>query len=98
VTFPNNGKVVNSYDTLAWITATRLRRQDNTELNKHTRGLDLSGSLEGAGGIGGLLARSQRLPVFIQRSSSQQRDVLLRVPLQKGSEMSEMGQRWVRDD
>jgi RHS repeat-associated protein len=35
ITFPNSGKVTNSYDTLARLTATRLRRQDNTELNKH---------------------------------------------------------------
>jgi RHS repeat-associated protein len=35
ITFPNNGKVVNSYDTLARLTATRLRRQDNVDLNKH---------------------------------------------------------------
>jgi hypothetical protein len=32
---PNNGKVVNTYDTLARLTATRLRSQGNTDLNKH---------------------------------------------------------------
>ncbi len=35
ITLPNGGKVVNTYDTLARLTATRLRRQDNTDLNKH---------------------------------------------------------------
>jgi RHS repeat-associated protein len=34
------------------------RDTNNTPLVSYTRGLDLSGSLEGAGGIGGLLARS----------------------------------------
>src|SRR5437588_737761 len=34
------------------------RDQNNTPLVSYTRGTDLSGSLEGAGGIGGLLARS----------------------------------------
>jgi hypothetical protein len=35
VTFPNGGKVVNSHDTLARLSATRLRRQDNADLNNH---------------------------------------------------------------
>jgi RHS repeat-associated protein len=35
VTFPTGAKVVNSYDALARLSATRLRRQDNTILNKH---------------------------------------------------------------
>jgi YD repeat-containing protein len=35
------------------------RDTDNTPTVSYTRGNDLSGSLEGAGGIGGLLARSQ---------------------------------------
>lgn len=35
LTFPNNGKVVNSYDALSRISSTSLRRQDNVELNKH---------------------------------------------------------------
>src|ERR1019366_6092991 len=34
------------------------RDTNNTPLVSYTRGLDLSGSLQGAGGIGGLLARS----------------------------------------
>ncbi len=34
------------------------RRADNTVLATYTRGLDLSGSMQGAGGIGGLLART----------------------------------------
>src|SRR5947208_7584567 len=34
------------------------RNGSNTPLVSYTRGTDLSGSLEGAGGIGGLLARS----------------------------------------
>jgi RHS repeat-associated protein len=34
------------------------RDGDNNPVNSYTRGSDLSGSLEGAGGIGGLLARS----------------------------------------
>ncbi|HEY5911152.1 MAG TPA: RHS repeat-associated core domain-containing protein [Verrucomicrobiae bacterium] len=34
------------------------RNQSNTPLVSYTRGRDLSGSLEGAGGVGGLLARS----------------------------------------
>jgi YD repeat-containing protein len=34
------------------------RDQNNTPTVSYTRGIDLSGSLEGAGGIGGLLARS----------------------------------------
>ena len=37
------------------------RDSNNTPAVSYTRGIDLSGSLEGAGGIGGLLARSQRL-------------------------------------
>jgi len=36
----------------------RLSRMTNTPQVSYTRGTDLSGSLEGAGGIGGLLARS----------------------------------------
>ena len=35
------------------------RSTNNTPLVTYTRGLDLSGSLQGAGGIGGLLARSE---------------------------------------
>ncbi len=38
------------------------RNEANTPAVSYTRGLDLSGSLEGAGGIGGLLARSTGLP------------------------------------
>jgi hypothetical protein len=34
------------------------RDQNNTPLVSYTRGRDLSGTFEGAGGIGGLLARS----------------------------------------
>ncbi len=34
------------------------RRSDNITLATYTRGMDLSGSMQGAGGIGGLLARS----------------------------------------
>jgi RHS repeat-associated protein len=37
------------------------RASDNTPRITYTRGLDLSGSLEGAGGIGGLLARTDNL-------------------------------------
>jgi hypothetical protein len=35
------------------------RNGSNTPLVSYTRGLDISGSLEGAGGIGGLLMRSE---------------------------------------
>src|SRR5207244_7565015 len=38
------------------------RDGNNTPQVAYTRGLDLSGTLEGAGGIGGLLARSHDLP------------------------------------
>ena len=34
------------------------RDMDNTPTVSYTRGNDLSGTMEGAGGIGGLLARS----------------------------------------
>jgi len=36
------------------------RDQNNLPLTTYTRGLDLSGTLQGAGGIGGLLARSDK--------------------------------------
>jgi RHS repeat-associated protein len=39
------------------------RNSVNTPTVDYTRGLDLSGTLQGAGGIGGLLARSVKLPV-----------------------------------
>jgi RHS repeat-associated protein len=38
------------------------RNEGNTPIVSYTRGVDLSGSLEGAGGIGGLLARSTGSP------------------------------------
>src|SRR5207247_5212911 len=38
------------------------RDANNLPLVSYTRGRDLSGSLQGAGGIGGLLARSQTSP------------------------------------
>ena len=38
------------------------RNTNNQPVVAYTRGNDLSGSLQGAGGIGGLLARSQNLP------------------------------------
>ncbi len=40
------------------------RDQNNLPVTTYTRGVDLSGTLQGAGGIGGLLARSDRLSVI----------------------------------
>lgn len=47
---------------------TQERDADNLPLATYTRGLDLSGSLEGAGGIGGLLARTD-IPLLIAQGS-----------------------------
>jgi len=49
------GSTSYSYDGMRVI---QERNQSNTPTVSYTRGTDLSGSLEGAGGIGGLLARS----------------------------------------
>jgi RHS repeat-associated protein len=40
------------------------RDGNNLPITTYTRGIDLSGSLQGAGGIGGLLARSDRMSVI----------------------------------
>ncbi len=40
------------------------RDQNNLPITTYTRGADLSGTLQGAGGIGGLLARSDRMSVI----------------------------------
>jgi RHS repeat-associated protein len=46
------------------------RKSDNTTLATYTRGLDLSGSMQGAGGIGGLLARTDHSTFNPQPSTS----------------------------
>ena len=60
-TYSSGGSPVWSSETHYIYDGTRViqeRDTNNTPTVSYTRGTDLSGSLEGAGGIGGLLARS----------------------------------------
>jgi len=57
-TWVQTGEVRYIYDALL---VTQERDANNLPIVSYTRGKDLSGSLEGAGGIGGFLARTEKL-------------------------------------
>jgi len=62
-----SGGQYSTYDTVYYVydgmRVVQERNSSNTPTVAYTRGSDLSGSLEGAGGIGGLLARSDQYSV-----------------------------------